>query len=284
MRPEIYTPKISKRFETVYYYKQKFVNWEFSAPSGYTSIVTVPDIESVSKEFVNVVAIKSELYPFKLKLYKYATESSYIAHDVFYEITAINTVPYDNIETINSIICDNEDIPIFIQNNDVLTTQKPQIKYTQLIYGDSALSLFSKNTYFTSNITFDKYGAYFNREIKQKFETYSPINLHADILIIPKLEANKGHYKTAVKTACLSSKSYLQFSNANLTIINNTYKEKSGQITDKSIILSDVNLYPNSVVYRSRFDDNVTISYRDIPNKLVMRAITMAFNTAGTLN
>jgi len=86
----IYISKLGVRYEVVYYYKQKIVNWDFVAPSAYECLFsTIPESQNKYSNILSYSMYQSDEF-LSSDLAIYITDESYRNNIVYYELTLSN--------------------------------------------------------------------------------------------------------------------------------------------------------------------------------------------------
>jgi len=89
MYSSIFISKLGVRYENIYYYKQKVVNWDFVAPSSYECLLTTPINNNVIL-FSTSVSLKNAYNYISINVSTYVTEEGYKDNTIYYDITITN--------------------------------------------------------------------------------------------------------------------------------------------------------------------------------------------------
>lgn len=142
-KSKIITAKVGLSYETVYYYKQKVVNWEFVAPTGYDTIVFV-NTNTVYKTAYKYLALVVK-YPVSISIDRILTEESYAAHVAVYKFNYTNT--QYNVYDINIISYSNTSstFPISANVNKLLTYYEPYVSFETTVFYNNIQTLLASD-------------------------------------------------------------------------------------------------------------------------------------------
>ena len=153
------TAKLGAKYETVYYYKQKVVNWDFVASNTYDTFVYTPVTEATYTSSVEASLAGFTLVDINVS--RYITEDSYARYSTYYKISVSNAMPLQPLVLIMKYYNSDPVYDITTEVNVEIDSALPTAEFeTEMIGDNNSYAYTSSDTVFVDLFTMFPKGIY----------------------------------------------------------------------------------------------------------------------------